>query len=532
MPKGSPRLAASLSALQELQEGKGLVFRSDDLSRADRERLVRNNWVQPIIRGWLMSKSPATQESEQTPWTAAFWPFCGQYCEGRFGDEWHLSANDSLLRHAESLKAPQQLVIHSPAANNDKLDLPFGSSFFNLKAKGLPGRDLLCVREGIRMFTPEAALVKASGAFLQDNPVDVRVVAGAIGDASGLLAALAKERDGGAAAGARLVDAFRRAGKEGLAEALERAGHGSGAAAGSGRASGEIGVLGSVRSSAPMADRVRSLWDLVRGPVLDRFPEPPGMPASEGGKAAFFKAMSDQYVTDAYHSLSIEGYRVTRELIQRVQSGDWDPNARPQDKDDHDALAARGYWLAFQAVQESIHGIVEGGNAGRAFRRGHGVWHERLFSPFVEAGIYDQGGMRGFRNQPVYLRGSRHVPPREGVLLDAMSALYEQLEVEGSPAVRAVAGHWLFGHIHPHRDGNGRLARFLMNAMLASGGYPWAIVRVEDRVDYLASLEAASVENKVERFVDFIAGRVEAATLDMAARGSAHGAGEEGAGTA
>ena len=86
------------------------------------------------------------------------------------------------------------------------------------------------------------------------------------------------------------------------------------------------------------------------------------------------------------------------------------------------------------------------------------MWHERLFSPFVEAGIYDEGGMRGFRNQPVYLRGSRHVPPREGVLLDAMSALYEQLEVEGSPAVRAVAGHWLFGHIHPHRDGNGRLA--------------------------------------------------------------------------
>lgn len=78
-------------------------------------------------------------------------------------------------------KAPKQLVIHSPAANNDKLDLPFESSFFNLKAKELPDRDLLCAREGIRMFTPEAALVKASGTFLRDNPVDVRVVAGAIG---------------------------------------------------------------------------------------------------------------------------------------------------------------------------------------------------------------------------------------------------------------------------------------------------------------------------------------------------------------
>ena len=40
---------------------------------------------------------------------------------------------------------------------------------------------------------------------------------------------------------------------------------------------------------------------------------------------------------------------------------------------------------------------------------------------------------------------------------------------------------WLFGYIHPYPDGNGRMARFLMNAMLASGGYPWTVIRVEDR---------------------------------------------------
>ena len=35
---------------------------------------------------------------------------------------------------------------------------------------------------------------------------------------------------------------------------------------------------------------------------------------------------------------------------------------------------------------------------------------------------------------------------------------------------RAVLGHWLFGYIHPYPDGNGRVARFLTNALLASGG--------------------------------------------------------------
>jgi Fic family protein len=62
-----------------------------------------------------------------------------------------------------------------------------------------------------------------------------------------------------------------------------------------------------------------------------------------------------------------------------------------------------------------------------------------------------------------------------------MPALFDLLEAEPEPAVRAVLGHWLFGDIHPYMDGNGRMARFLMNAMLASGGYAWTVIRVEER---------------------------------------------------
>jgi Fic family protein len=55
------------------------------------------------------------------------------------------------------------------------------------------------------------------------------------------------------------------------------------------------------------------------------------------------------------------------------------------------------------------------------------------------------------------------------------------LKKESEPAVRAVLAHWLIGYVHPYPDGNGRMARFLMNAMFASGGFPWVVVRVEDR---------------------------------------------------
>ncbi|WP_245451918.1 hypothetical protein [Mesorhizobium waimense] len=52
------------------------------------------------------------------------------------------------------------------------------------------------------------------------------------------------------------------------------------------------------------------------------------------------------------------------------------------------------------------------------------------------------------------------------------------------------------------------MARFLMNAMLASGGYPWTVLRVEDRKAYLAGLEQASVGMDVKLFAQFLAERV------------------------
>ena len=87
-------------------------------------------------------------------------------------------------------------------------------------------------------------------------------------------------------------------------------------------------------------------------------------------------------------------------------------------------------------------------------------------------------------------------------------ALFDLLENEPEPGVRAVLGHWMFGYIHPYPDGNGRMARFLMNAMLASGGYPWTVIRVDDRTPYLRALDSASIEQDIEPFAQFIAERV------------------------
>jgi Fic family protein len=89
-----------------------------------------------------------------------------------------------------------------------------------------------------------------------------------------------------------------------------------------------------------------------------------------------------------------------------------------------------------------------------------------------------------------------------------MPALFDLLEHEPEPGARAVLGHWLFGYIHPYPDGNGRMARFLMNAMLASGGYPWTVIRAKDRDAYLKALDSASIDMDINPFSAFVAKRV------------------------
>jgi Fic family protein len=215
--------------------------------------------------------------------------------------------------------------------------------------------------------------------------------------------------------------------------------------------------------------------------------------------------VQEVYVTDAYHSLSIEGYRVSPALIERVRSGTWNPDANEQDRELRNALAARGYWLAFQAVQKSLRRVLRGENPGTVAEEDHGAWYRQMFAPSVTAGLLRAVDLAGYRNAPVFIRRSMHVPPNSDAVRDAMPVFFEMLTQESEPSVRVVLGHFIFVYIHPYMDGNGRLGRFLMNVMLAAGGYPWTVVPLERRDAYMAALEAASVRQNIVPFADFLA---------------------------
>ncbi len=404
----------------------------------------------------------------------------------------------------ENTVIPSQVVIHSPAGTNHRTVLLFGTSLYDLKQPQMPPPADLTVRDGLRIFTPAAALTRIPEAFYTANPIETRAVLASQSDASELLRRLLE--GGRSTVAGRVAGALRGIGRDAAAIEILTTMKATGYDVRENDPFAGNSTLAPVPLAvAPIVGRMQAMWASMRKRILEGFPAPPDRPRDTG---AFMKFVEDIYRSDAYHSLSIEGYTVSAELIESVRAGSWDPDRHDADRQSRDALAARGYWQAFQIVEANVSEIISGANPGRLVRTTHRDWYRELFQPCVAAGILTPGALAGYRNDAVYLRASRYVPPRWEAVRDAMPALFDLLEQEPEPCVRAVLGHWLFGYIHPYPDGNGRIARFLMNAMLASGGYPWTVIRVEDRGGYLAALDSASIGMDIEPFAAFIAERV------------------------
>ncbi|MCP4628458.1 MAG: Fic family protein, partial [bacterium] len=199
-------------------------------------------------------------------------------------------------------------------------------------------------------------------------------------------------------------------------------------------------------------------------------------------------------------SLSIEGYHVSLELIEKVRGGEWNPDEDKDDRENVNALNARGYWQAYQAVRESVRKVLGGENPGAVSHDDHGDWHRAMFGPSVTAGLLRTADLAGYRNDQVYIRRSMHVPPNYEAVRGCMPAFFDLLREEPEPSVRVVLGHFLFVYIHPYMDGNGRIGRFLMNVMLAAGGYPWTVIPFEKRDEYMDALESGSVKQDIALF--------------------------------
>lgn len=505
MPIAREKLAGSLEVLRELQHESGAAaVRSRDISRTHRDRLVRSGFLVEILKGWYIPSQPNMAQGDSTSWYASYWRFCAAYLNTRFKTKWCLSPDQSLIIHSGNWTVPQQLLVRSPLGRNNTINLPFDTSLYDLKGT-LPARSDIEEKDGLQVYTIAASLINCSPALFRSNPTDARTALMLIQDASEVLTILLE--NGHSAIAGRLAGAFRNVGRHRIANeilaTMQSAGYDVREVD---PFQDKIDTGGTDRPRSPYVVRVRLMWQAMREMVIAKFPEPPGLPRN---RTQLLKHVAEVYVTDAYHSLSIEGYRVTPELIERVRAGKWNPESDSKDAEQRNALAARGYWLTYQSVLKSLEKILAAHNPGQVVEDDHSTWYRELFSPSVLVGFLKTRDLAGYRNGPVYIRNSMHVPLNRDAVLDAMPEFFDLLKREEHAAVRVVLGHFLFVYIHPYFDGNGRIGRFIMNAMLIAGGYPWTVIPVARRKQYMEALEQASVYQNIEPFTLFLATLVE-----------------------
>jgi len=196
-----------------------------------------------------------------------------------------------------------------------------------------------------------------------------------------------------------------------------------------------------------------------------------------------------------YSSNAIEGNTLTRiETAEVIEKG---INVNIPGKPLKDLLEARNHQEALQYARQL---------AGRLKSHQFITETEILkIHQTILKGIDDNWAGR-YRQSEVFVKGSRTAFPHPEKVPFLMSEFYEWLNViQGeSPVKIAADAHYEFVTIHPFVDGNGRVARLLMNLVLAINGYPMAVIKNEERSKYLSSLEKAQTTNDMNDFYHIV----------------------------
>jgi Fic family protein len=140
--------------------------------------------------------------------------------------------------------------------------------------------------------------------------------------------------------------------------------------------------------------------------------------------------------------------------------------------------------------------------------------HIRKLHKATMNGLMGSAGQ--YRQFDIQVKGAGFTPPPFYLVPDEMKELVgfiNQNPGELRPIELAAHAHYYLAWIHPFEDGNGRIARLLLNLILIRNGYPFAVIRNVDRKKYLETLRRADL-GEFEPFLNFVA-RCAEQTLDL-----------------
>lgn len=497
MTKMNQRIAEDVRIAKKA--AKENIIKSKSLPEMTFRRLRRLNWLEEIIKGWYILKAPAVNSDASTLWYSSFWTFLKYFLSENYNKNYCLAPVSSLFLKTEANTIPSQVVVILKNGGGRILQLPFKTSLlfysdkkrFPKNIENFRGVNIVELSKAITMIpesfyttyesTAELALlmIKNPGDItrhLLENhqPVKANIIAGAYQFLRKKDFVNQIKQDMSVITSVRPKNPFK----------------------------GRHSILERKRVFSPAAGRIEILWKKYKNQIQLR---PPGihLPAKENLED-MIKKIDSIYTHDAYNSLSIEGYAVTEKLIKKIAEGGFSPKDNAEDKEQAAAMAAKGYYSAFQQVKSFIKRNYGKNIKNIQFKNQIQNWYKQLFAPHVQSGFIRPSLLTGYRNKPVFIKGSRHIPVNHSCVNDVMEQYLKLLKKEDSPWVQALLGHFMLVFIHPFSDGNGRTARFLMNAVLVLSGWNWTIIRQQEKHSYFKALEKASVHGDIRSFEKFI----------------------------
>lgn len=168
------KMAASLEELRKLQEKDRCVVLQGtaEIGRTHLTRLLDNGWLQEVMKGWYIAARPGT-EGDTTVWYTSFWYFIAKYAAVRLGEQWCLTADQSLDLYSGKTTVPVQVIIKSPKGHNNTQKLMYDTSLLVFQSE-IPDQVYKEPEYGLNLYPLAEALVYATPRYFQVEKIAAR----------------------------------------------------------------------------------------------------------------------------------------------------------------------------------------------------------------------------------------------------------------------------------------------------------------------------------------------------------------------
>ncbi len=491
------------------------IIASSDLARGDRELLTRCGFLRRLMKGWyllLAEPMPGAGQADLSDLSAdLFHGFLARYLDQRLGDRWCLSAESTLRFLLDPDRVADRIVALTEYGSTTHHSFPGLTKltvYHDLDRFPADGTTWA----GLRLMSPESALARLKPAALDRDPELLQRSVGLVRQWPSFCELLARE--GRQTASVRLIRELERTGESENAAQLRRAMTQAGY-----KVSDDPAVVPGPQTASPRFDSLEDCrqslldWRLALEGTL------PAAPAAADSLLALLSRAQEAALNDAVHSLRLSGFPVTRDMVvsaltepQRAAADAGWPTLSTEERglseshtppvtgeaDPAALLALQGYVEVQRLVKKSIVRLLEEEPLARVLGEDLPQWHTALLLPAAEAGLENPATLGHWRTgaDP----GSAALAPDR--IPAALDLLWNSVAETSDPLAAAHLAHLALRRWLPWESGNGRLARFVLNAIATAARQDWVVLDSDQREAYETAVAAEPARSMALALLD------------------------------